>query len=64
MSREEVNEIDEDYLALVYKFANAYTEDGIRNWNREYEKAEKETVDIQQWLDLGYSWRDIAEMEE
>lgn len=60
---QQVNAIDEEELELIYNFANTYTEEGIREWYRNTDKEDSKTPSIEDWLDLGYSWKDIAEMK-
>ena len=61
---QQVNAIDEDYLELVYNFANTYTEEGIREWYRDINKEDSNTEDsTDNLLDLGYTWKEILEMQ-
>lgn len=59
---EQVNAIDEDYLEILYNFANTYTEESIRDWYRKLDSEEEKEPSINDLLDLGYSWKDILEM--
>ncbi len=55
-----INEIDDDFMELFYKFANTYTEESILTGFIKDEK-EKEIHD-EQLKDLGYSDEDILNM--
>ena len=53
---------DDDALDFVFKFANEYTEESIRNGYQKGKKAQDEKLDVETLHMLGHSMKDILSM--
>lgn len=51
----------EEYIQILFNFANAYTVDSIRNGIIQAKKAENKEATPEQLRELGYSEKDILE---
>ena len=53
---------DDDALDFVFKFANEYTEESIRNGYQKGKKDKDEKLDVETLQKLGHSMKDILSM--
>lgn len=58
-----INEIDEDFIDLFYKFANTFTEESILNGFLKDEAEKEKEIHDEELKDLGYSDEDILNMK-
>ena len=57
-------EIDGDFAELFFKFANTYTEESILRGYMKEEAERQKKVSADDLRELGYSEKDILEMED
>ena len=53
---------DDDALDFVFKFANEYTEESIRNGYQKGKKVQDKKLAVEIWRKLRYSMKDILSM--
>lgn len=58
-----INEIDDDFIDLFYKFANTFTEESILNGFLKDEAEKEKEIHDEELKDLGYSDEDILNMK-
>lgn len=57
-----INELDDDFIDLFYKFANTFTEESILNGYLSDEAEKEKEIQEEQLKELGYSDEDILNM--
>ena len=58
-----LNDIDDDFIELFFRFANTFTEESILNGYLKHEMEKEKEIHDDELKDLGYTDEDILNMK-